>query len=642
MKKFIAIGVFASLMLTLFSFNVFAQNTEKTAYQKKVHELAEKYYCIVNHNTENPKNLNFTDQYTMAIFTGKVYDEESFNNFAGMLILTKVNVMSTSQMESLKKRMDNDLKTAAKLKTSVDIQREKEEQQKKMEKEKRSKEIGTDKGYLYAIITRDFNKWCTKGEYEKTSEHDTRLQTLSAYIFDSICRENISLVINNKRIRITKGSYDAENEQFPIKYESWTDRSAAYYSETQFDGYIGGSKKYSYLDLSFNLKVPVSEAKVLSDLSQIYYEDKLGFYDNSIVFRKVKLKDGYNGLVYGPMFLPLLNCTDLIIYADSMTLNSQYLDGHSFNFTKYKKGYEWEKCSIYFKSYSDYIFCYNKGTQFLVDEVNKRKHFVQYYKYFKDYNEFLSFYKNGEEDFLKEANKRVKYEEYKDLFKDKDEYSSFYDQGGQAFDDEVNFRKKCMELKPIFPASADMQEYISLYDRDYEKIDASVEYYKEMKDKYLVKYFDNKENEFYSTFLKCYVKGGGKTSFDTEIARISWYRKYKNLYSSESEFNMIFKSGKTRFQNDIDARIYVSKYSYDIRKLSDKDRKTLVTNTLYNYEHGITNTMKIVIDGDAKMKKEFESNGSYFSDTKEFFNSYIGENYKSDLKAKKKAAKASH
>lgn len=639
MKKFIVIGIFVSLMLNLFSFNVFAQNTEKTAYQKKVHELAEKYYCIVNHNTENPKNLNFTDQYTMAIFTGKVYDEESFNNFAGMLILTKVNVMSTSQMESLKKRMDNDLKTAAKLKTSVDIQREKEEQQKKMEKEKRSKEIGTDKGYLYAIITRDFNKWCTKGEYEKTSEHDTRLQTLSAYIFDSICRENISLVINNKRIRITKGSYDAENEQFPIKYESWTDRSAAYYSETQFDGYIGGSKKYSYLDLSFNLKVPVSEAKVLSDLSQIHYEDKLGFYDNSIVFRKVKLKDGYNGLVYGPMFLPLYNCTDLIIYADSMTLNSQYLDGHSFNFTKYKKGYEWEKCSIYFKSYSDYIFCYNKGTQFLVDEVNKRKHFVQYYKYFKDYNEFLSFYKNGEEDFLKEANKRMKYEEYKDLFKDKDEYSSFYDQGGQAFDDEVNFRKKCLELKPIFPASADMQEYISLYDRDYEKIDASVEYYKEMKDKYLVKYFDNKENEFYSTFLKCYVKGGGKTSFDTEIARIAWYRKYKNLYSSESEFNMIFKSGKTRFQNDIDARIYVSKYSYDIRKLSDKDRKTLVTNTLYNYEHGITNTMKIVIDGDAKMKKEFESNGSYFSDTKEFFNSYIGENYKSDLKAKKKAAK---
>ena len=114
MKKFIVIGVFVSLTLTLFSINTFAQSKDKTAYQKKVHELAEKYYCIVNHNTENPKNLNFTDQYTMAIFTGKVYDEESFNNFAGMLILTKVNVMSTSQMESLKKRMDNDLKAAAK------------------------------------------------------------------------------------------------------------------------------------------------------------------------------------------------------------------------------------------------------------------------------------------------------------------------------------------------------------------------------------------------------------------------------------------------------------------------------------------------------------------------------------------------
>ena len=677
MKKFIVIGVFVSLTLTLFSINTFAQSKDKTAYQKKVHELAEKYYCIVNHNTENPKNLNFTDQYTMAIFTGKVYDEESFNNFAGMLILTKVNVMSTSQMESLKKRMDNDLKAAAKLKTSVDIQREKEEQQKKKEKEKRAKETETDKGYLYAIIARDFNKWCTKGEYEKTSEHDTRLQTLSTYIFDSICRENISLVINNKRIRITKGTYDAENEQFPIKYELWTDRSAAYYSNTQFDGYIGGSKKYSYFDLSFDLKVPINEAKNLSDLRQIYYEDQVAFYDDNIAFRKVRLEDGYNGYVYGPMFLPLYNCTDIIIYADKMTLNTQYLKGYSFNYTKYESGCEWEKCKQYFKSYSEYISFYNKGSQILNSEVKERKLYALYNKYFKDQDEFFSFYNKGETDFFKEVNKRIKYEKYKELFKDYNEYSSFYDQGDQvfkyetnkreqyniykpyayfknyddfslfydqgeqAFNDEVNYRKKCIEIKKIFPANANLYEDLSSYNKDCKKIDACVEYYKEVKDKYLVKIFDNKVNDLYSTFVKYYVKGGGKNPFDIEVARRSWYKTNKNLYSSESEFNEIFMAGKTCFHNDLDARKYISKYNYNIRKLNEKDYKTLVTAAKYNYDHGIVSTMEKVINGDAKMKKEFESNGSYFSNTKDFFNSYVGENYKSDLKEKKKAAKKS-
>lgn len=606
MKKNIIVRVLICLTLILFSVNTFAQEEEKTAYQERVHELAQKYYCIMHHNTENPNNLNFTDRYTMEVFTCQVYDEESYKNLMALLILAKTNEISIGQIESFKNRMTNDLKAAEKLKTTIDLKRDKEAELRKKEKEQKEKDTQTDRGYIYAMVEKQFNNWSNKGEFETREAYEKRLVIKSIYIFDSICKSQVKKYISSFKGKEYKiDTYNTELQQFPFEFEQWSTRSNL------------DKNKLGYLKRNGMVSVPLEKAKDFRESYMRgksfnggsdwfyckYYSDNIAFLDDYIYFKKIQFVEHI--FTYYDADIPLNNSQDVILFADDMKLNSPYLKGHSFNYNTYDSYWEWNNCKKYFNNFSEYISYYNKGTQVLNSEIKKKMQYAQSKEYFKDYNDFLSFY-------------------------DKDE---------KTFKSELNYRKKVQELKQEFPASANIQEYISLYNMDYKKIDASVEYYKEMKDKYLVKYFDNKENEFYSTFLKCYVKGGGKTSFDTEIARISWYRKYKNLYSSESEFNMIFKSGKTRFQNDIDARIYVSKYYYDIRKLSDKDRKTLVTNTLYNYEHGITNTMKIVIDGDAKMKKEFESNGSYFSDTKEFFNSYIGENYKSDLKAKKKAAK---
>lgn len=606
MKKNIIVRVLICLTLILFRVNTFAQEEEKTAYQERVHELAQKYYCIINHNTESPDNLNFTDRCIMDVFTCQVYDEESYKNLMALLILAKTNEISTGQMENFKNRMTNDLKTAEKLKTSIDFERDKEAELRKKEKEQKEKDTQTDRGYIYAMVENVFNNWSNKGEFETRDAYEKRLVIKSIYIFDSICKSQVKKYISSFKGKEYKiGTYDTELQQFPFELEQWSIRSNQ------------DKNKVGYLKRNGMVSVPLEKAKVFredymrgksisggSDWFYCqYYSDAIAFLDDYIYFKKIRfvehIYDGYDADV------PLNNSQDVILFADDMKLNSTYLKGHSFNYNTYDSNCEWDNCKKYFNNFSEYISYYNKGTQVLNSEINKRRQYAQSKGYFKDYNEFLSFY-------------------------DKDE---------KTFNSELNYRKKVQELKQVFPASANIQEYISLYNKDYKKIDASVDYYKEVKDKHLVKIFDNKENELYSTFLKYYVKGGGKAPFDTEVARISWYKAYKNLYSSENEFNEIFKSGKTCFHNDLDARKYVSKYYYNIRSLNEKDYKTLVTNTIYNYDKGIVYTMNIVINGDKAMKKEFEINGSYFNNTKEFFNSYISDRYKADLKAKKKAAK---
>ena len=712
MKKFIAIGVFASLMLTIFSINVFAQDSNKTAYQKKVHELAEKYYCIINYNTDNPKNLSFTDQYTMGIFTSSVYDAESYNGLMAYLILTKTNEMSMGQLENFKTRMTNDLKAASKLKNAADIQRDKIAEQKKKEREQREKDTQTDRGYIYAQIEQKFNRWNQRGEFEIKTDYEKRLIMKSKRVFDSLCNSEVKEYISTyKRKEFTVNTYNTESQQFPFEFEQWSVRSAL------------DKNRLGYLKRTSTVSVPIQNAELFKrdyysykreiykdacgDFRFNYYRDYVAFVNDYIYFRKIIFiiynRDTDRNERYDAD-VPLNNCQDVILYADGMKINSPYLKGYSFNFNKYDRNCDWENCSEYFDDYNEYLISYNKGTQGLYDEINKKKQYAKYKdkNYFADYNEFSSYYDQGEEvfnkkviyesfkhlfkdydeysmyydkgmesfenelhkrnyyannkDFFKDYNefssfydqgtdvffhelgKRTDYKTYKEYFKDYNEYSMYYDKGFENFLYEIGYRAKCKEVKTIFPANANLYEDLSPYKNDDKKIDEVVSAYKQAKEAYLKSVFDNKTAGFYSTFVKYYIKGS-TSAFKKEISRIYSYKTYGNLYNSESEFNEIFNVSDTCCSLDIAVRQYVNKYAYNIKKLSEKDYKTLVTAAKYNYDHGVVSTMEKVINGDSKMKKEFESNSSYFSDTKEFFNSYIGENYKAVLKEKKKAAK---
>lgn len=583
---------FLAMVFILMNVSTIAQNSnEYTVYQKKVHELAEKYYCIINYNTDNPKNLNLNDRIAMEFFTSNVYDAESYNGLQAILIMSKTNEMAISQLENFKTMMDNDLKSAEKLKTDADTIRENEEKARKEKEEQRKKAFETDYGYIVQNIEKNFNKWSTKSEYEKISDYENRMKLQSAHIFDSLCIEYIRRIFKYKKYNINMGTYDAEKEQYNIKFGLWTDRIAEKLENTNFDGYIG-DKKYAYVETNFTLKVPIKEAKsVNKNLSLTSYE-QIVFYNDNIVFKKIKLKNEYNDKEYGPIILPLTDCNDVIFYANDMTIESKYLNGHSFNYSKYDSNCDWKNCSKYFDSYNDYLTQYNKGVQAIYDVIKYKK------EYTEAYNKYIAIF-NG-------YNHNSKY--IKQL------YDVKYNKNKERFNELLNYAQKA-------------------------------------KDAYYGKVFSNDMKKFYNTFVNFYIKGKGKDTFEKEVSRIQLYNTNYKLYANEEDFNKLYNTDTTCCKNDIATRDYVKKYKYNIRNLSNyyrqpdtqnnvaKDYKILITNSIYNYEHGIVSTMETVINGDNAMKKEFEKNGSYFSDTKEFFNSYIGENYKTDLKNKQKQRK---
>ena len=584
--KCILIGLI-TIGLFLINASAIAQNkTEYSAYQNTVHELAEKYYCIVHYHTDNPKNITFEEKMAMELFIGDVYDADKYEVAISLLLLAAANTMTLSEVNALKTMMLADLESAKKLRNNADIQRDNELAQKKAEQERkraeqeranaeRQKRLETDRGRIEDLVERKFNKWCVKGNYEKTTDYENRLKNKSDKIFDSICYVAANSILSDKEYTIKHGKYDADKETLPIAFMIYTK-----------------DKRNDIVKSNFTLKIPISDAKD-TDFGKIRTEAlEIAFYNNCIIYKKLIFKyyrkqdaneiaiDMARGQesklmkTCGPFDVSLENTEDIIISANNLTLNSPYLKHHSYNYTEEKK-------------------------------INST--FNKYKKYFENKNEFLSYFKKGEEVFYEELKIRQLYEEYNPTLSiaTKSDFSVIYN--------------KC--------------------NKDEKTLKETIEYYQKMKDKYLQKSFLGNEKKFYSLYFELYIKKGNKKGFESEVYRLYYYNTNKDLYTSEEEFNNIYKSCPKCAKNDIDARKYIRRYKYDIRKLSQDDYKILVTNSIYNYDKGITSTMDKVIEGNSSMYKEFNKNGSYFSNTKEFFNSYIGENYKTDLKNKQKQRK---
>jgi hypothetical protein len=594
-------GIITGLLAIAFlSMNVsaIAQNdTEYTAYQKRVHELAEKYYCIVHYNTNNPLNITLEERMAMEILIADVYDSEKYEKMMGWLLISATGTMTLDAINTLNKQMIADLESAKKLMTDSEIQKEKEFAQKKAEQAKikaerdraeaeRQKRLETDRGRIENLVEETFNKWCVKGEYEKTTDYDNRLKTYSIAKFDSICYKVASIMVKNKEYKIIHGNYDADNETLPI--------TLMIYSK---------DKKNHIVKSNFTLKIPLNDARD-TDFSRIKANElEIALYNDFIVYKKVTFEYLLNSVfnreggaqemvlaarngteskakkaatkICGPFDAPLENMEDIIIYSDNLTLNSPYLAGHSYNYTQGKK-------------------------------------------------------------------MNTTFDKYKNYFKNKNEFTIYFQKGDKVFYEELKIRQLYEKYKPTLSATATLMEFNVMYrkcNKNEKELDEAIEYYKKIKANYLQKAFLGDEKKYYSLFYDTYIISGNKKGFESEVSRLYYYNTNKDLYASEDEFNELYKSCAACAKNDIEVRKYVKKYKYDIRKLSKEDHQILVTNSIHNYDKGITSTMDKVIEGDNAMYKEFQKNASYYSNTKEFFNSYIGDNYKNDLKIKQKSGK---
>ena len=122
--------------------------------------------------------------------------------------------LSKAEQDRVGTQLNNDLKQAQKLKSTVDFQREKLVEQAEYEK--------TDEGAIQKSIRITFEKWSLKGEFEKQADYEERLRNQSQYTFTQTCTEQIFSKVQSiitKSIIKELQPYNADNEYFEVEFK---------------------------------------------------------------------------------------------------------------------------------------------------------------------------------------------------------------------------------------------------------------------------------------------------------------------------------------------------------------------------------------------------------------------------------------
>ena len=180
-------------------------------------------------------------------------------------------------------------------------------------------------------VSKAFNEWQTKGEFEKRVDYDQRLKDSSAIALDRICLEEI----------LKKEHYLSGNTE--VKLDKDAARTASYYSLHigRFDADREVYPVYSY-DFTGEFPCPTETAKEISgDTHQI----------------KIKASDFHlamcnDGLILGSIKIEVLDRDNKVIY--SRTLNNDNKEGKVLPLEIKREFLEIEE-NPYLK---DYVFTY--------------------------------------------------------------------------------------------------------------------------------------------------------------------------------------------------------------------------------------------------------------------------------------------
>lgn len=301
MNRFISIllGILVFL-ISFMPYETMAQNTTKTAYQKRLEqidkELAQKFGYSEPNDIVGLELMNGMAEYLKGRNTSRA----------------KIYLWYINEQEKAKK-----------LKTQADFDREKREQeaalaQKKEAEAKRAAKMEelrlkcTDYYEVIDEIKKDFEKWSQKGEFESSTAYEERLKSKSESQFYNICSDNITTRYKRLSIRGELQQYNADNQYFPVKI--------------YFDpGYY---QKDRYL----NMNIPVSVENA-PEFKNNYKKDawhpkcdigNLVFVDNYLVLKKVS----YSGKEYE---LPLEKYTEVKFAFKDLGIQNSYCQNAVFH-----------------------------------------------------------------------------------------------------------------------------------------------------------------------------------------------------------------------------------------------------------------------------------------------------------------------
>lgn len=239
---------------------VFAQT--KTPYEKKKEALSLQLLKDLGVSPATIKKYADAGDIGALFFLGNI--SEKLNTERGMLLLLKYN---------------NDLKKAESLKNATDRkrdeekrlaeQRKKEAEQEKQRERERQREIAeqeeqrqrdfknSDYYEVATDIKKEYEKWATKGEFEKSTDYDNRIANEAKQMFSKICFDEIY-----NKIGVYETTYQPRNSYSNYEYPIKIDLGEYDADQEQFNATLTAYRNYSNNDIAnIIIKVPMNEAK---------------------------------------------------------------------------------------------------------------------------------------------------------------------------------------------------------------------------------------------------------------------------------------------------------------------------------------------------------------------------------------------
>lgn len=206
----------------LFANHSFAQT--KTAYEKKAYSLTVQFLRKLGVDEATLQKSNQMGDLEKLIVAGNFL--EKLNTENGLMLMLEYE-REMKEAEKLKTAVDfqrdKEKKAEAERKKQIEIAKQKERQKqedfKKQEQEKKERFDNSDFVAVRGKIKEEFNEWYQKGEFEKSEDYQSRINSFSAQAFDSICYKNLLQAFKQKSgfsSHLLK--YNADTEKFGVEF----------------------------------------------------------------------------------------------------------------------------------------------------------------------------------------------------------------------------------------------------------------------------------------------------------------------------------------------------------------------------------------------------------------------------------------
>lgn len=573
----------------------------ETAYQKKAYKIYEKYYTLFKDGYSHGLNMTESMMFSM--------DPEAMTAMAAMSAL---EWFPMNKLNYFIEQMERELEQAESLMTP-------EERKKKAEQDAIKARQKTSVGYLEMAIQANLMQWATKGEFEKTTDYQKRLQEEGNTHFTTACNEYFPKATFD--VKPLKYDADKEKYDFEIKYT------------LQFTG-----KSFTH-DVTVAIPIDIDAARYLSqNTPKIPIVDCVwGMNENNITPQSYKIT------INGKTYTATTKASDLIVKGAEIVPDVADLKSLIYNYSAMLRQHIENKAQLLteIEQYNNRMAERDAITQNIIQSS-------PYYSRIPEYKK-KDFIKSFEPKYFSAADDITVIEDYYTQIHTNNEGTSNND-----------------PLQPIkeYLKQNDRQKFVEAF---FEEHPDSVHFLQQEWLEYQCYY----EYQYIYQFVIAYLDDKLNTS-NRDCREKAW-DKYSKYYDSREEFDVDFYKGKEALNEhkylceqlekkieDIKRYLYAnvenpankipiagaftpatkSISTMNLQGANESSNKYILAiaqmyNELASYPKYQEKAANLIITESEKVQKEYEKNGSLFSSKVEFVTAYFNSEYKKILKSKK-------